>query len=231
MQRNKTLVFTCNPNAQQSPHWHGTTFNGAVRIFRSGFQISSLEYVRDTSECPHGDVYFATQAIANGYMCREPFRELLIFECECIVTKMKLKKTSKKQNKGHIAMGRGFASRMYVRMWDPNKGCAYTYQWDRMLRIYGREIAEQVCGKESMGGEIAYTLDEEPSEEVRRAVLRDAPTSTLSMASTAIRNPDAIDRPPKFDKTMPCFMEGVDRCLNHEECLSLIHISEPTRPY
>merc|ERR1712015_281491 len=102
MQQNKHLVFTCNPNAEQSCHFHGTTFNGAVRIFRSGFQIRSTEFIRDTSECPNGHVYFATQAIANGYMCREPGRHPLLFMCECIVTELKVKRGLKPNRKGHI---------------------------------------------------------------------------------------------------------------------------------
>ena len=87
-----------------------------------------------------------------------------------------------------------------------------------MERIYGPTVASQVCGQKSVSGEIAYTLDEEPSEEVRNVALRDAPTDTLSWASTEVRNPYAIDRPPEFDKTMSCFKEGVDRCLKHENC-------------
>ena len=116
--------------------------------------------------------------------------------CECIVTELKLKKGLKPHQKGQIVIGLGFASKIYVREWASDKGCAYTYHVDRMERIYGPAVASQVCGQKSVSGEIAYTLDEEPSEEVRNVALRDAPTDTLSWASTEVRNPYAIDRPP-----------------------------------
>ena len=48
LQQNKHLMFICIPDAERSHHIHGTTFTGAVRIYRSGFEIRSLEGFRDT---------------------------------------------------------------------------------------------------------------------------------------------------------------------------------------
>ena len=87
-----------------------------------------------------------------------------------------------------------------------------------MLKLYGRELAGQVCGKESVGGEISCILDEEPTEELRQTALRYAPTENLSLASTGIRLLNTIDTPPQYDSTKDCFTEGVDRCLEHPDC-------------
>ena len=179
-------MFICIPEAERSPHFHGTTLHGAIRIFRSGFQIRNTEGFRDTTDCKPGRSFFGVAEVADGYMCREPGREPLLCSCECIVTEMfrRAPNRESKKNKGRTITGSGSASRIYFREWDPKLGSPWTYQWDRMRRIYGPKIAEQVCGKVSMSGEISYLMDEEPLEEVRQAALESAPTGSLRLAST-----------------------------------------------
>ena len=102
---------------------------------------------------------------------------------------------------------------MFVREWSPDLGLTWTYQCDMMVRRYGKDIAAQVCGYISKSREIAYTNEEEPTEELRKLALIDAPT-LLSDASAQIHIPDTIDTSLPFDPKMECFLK-VWICTSH----------------